>query len=117
ALSFPTIKFRQMTLFCHPVTWRIHVRNAAQAIIDSANNAAAADSARRADPLASIAKNTAPIAATPAALAICAVVPYMPEPAPALATVASTTSGARYRRELRRSDAWKPTSLGIACIG
>jgi FkbM family methyltransferase len=37
-------------------------------------------------------KNTVPIAATPAALAICAVVPYMPAPAPALTgfTVAST---------------------------
>ena len=46
----------------------------------------------RADCSASIAKNTAPIAATPAALAICAVVPYMPEPEPALAgfTVEST---------------------------
>ena len=41
---------------------------------------------------ASTAKNTAPIAATPEALAICAVVPYIPEAEPALTgfTVEST---------------------------
>ena len=64
----------------------------AQATIDSANSADAASSAIRADCAASTAKNTAPIAATPAALAICAVVPYIPAPEPALAgfTVEST---------------------------
>src|SRR5882757_2795089 len=91
--SFPTIEFRQLTLICHPVVARrIHVRNTALAIIESANSADAATNAKRADPAATIAKNMAPIAATPAALAICAVVPYMPEPAPALPgfTVEST---------------------------
>ena len=71
---------------------RIHARNTAQVTIDSANSAVAANSASRADCAASIEKNTAPIAATPAALAICAVVPYIPAPEPALAgfTVEST---------------------------
>ena len=61
-------------------------------LIDSANNTHAANSASRADPAVSIAKNTAPIDATPAALPICVVVPYIPEPAPALEgfTVEST---------------------------
>jgi hypothetical protein len=61
-------------------------------MIESANSADAAKSASCAEYAASIAKNTAPIAATPAALAICAVVPYMPDPEPALAgfTVEST---------------------------
>ena len=60
--------------------------------IDSANSADATNSASRAERAASIAKNTAPIAATPAALAICVVVPYIPAPEPALAgfTVEST---------------------------
>jgi hypothetical protein len=65
----------QVTLICHPVARRIHVRNATQAIIDSANSADAASNASRLDWFDSIAKNTAPIAATPAAFAICAVVP------------------------------------------
>src|ERR1700749_4713735 len=71
---------------------RIHASNAAQAAIESANSAVAANSAGRADCAASIEKNIAPIAATPAALAICAVVPYIPAPEPALAgfTVEST---------------------------
>src|ERR1700733_12069552 len=64
---------------------RIHDRNAAQMAIDSANSANDANSASRADSAACVAKNTAPIAATPAALAICAVVPYIPAPDPALA--------------------------------
>jgi hypothetical protein len=83
-----------LTLLCHspPIARRIHVRNATQTMIENANSADAATNADLADPAASIAKYTAPIAATPAALAICAVVPYMPEPAPALAgfTVEST---------------------------
>jgi hypothetical protein len=56
-------------------TDRIHDRNAAEARIDSANMASAASNADGAEKTASIAKNTAPIAATPAALATCAVVP------------------------------------------
>jgi pyridine nucleotide-disulfide oxidoreductase len=43
------------------------------------------NSASRADETASIAKNTAPITAMPAALPICVVVPYIPAPEPALA--------------------------------
>src|SRR6202161_1219103 len=74
-------------------TDRIHDRNAAEATIDSANNATAANNARCAEKIASTVKYTAPIAATPAALAICAVVPYIPAPEPALSgfTVESTT--------------------------
>ena len=66
--------------------------SAAQVTIDSTHSAVAANSASCADCAASIEKNTAPIAATPAALAICAVVPYIPAPEPALAgfTVEST---------------------------
>src|SRR3954464_6258811 len=79
-------------LAAHDAARRIHDRNAALAAIDNANSAIAANSASRAEFAASIAKNTAPIAATPAALAICAVVPYIPAPEPALAgcTVEST---------------------------
>jgi len=71
---------------------RIHDRKAALAIIESVNTANAAKSASSAELAASIAKNAAPFAATPAALAICAVVPYMPDAEPALAgfTVEST---------------------------
>jgi hypothetical protein len=71
---------------------RIHVKNAALATIDVANSADDIKSANRADRAASVAKNTAPIAATPAALAIWVVVPYIPAPEPALAgfTVEST---------------------------
>jgi hypothetical protein len=60
--------------------------------IDSANSANAANNAGRADQTVSMAKKTAPIAATPAALAIWAVVPYIPAPEPALTgfTVEST---------------------------
>src|ERR1700724_3620528 len=71
---------------------RIHDRNATQVRMDSANSANDANSAGRTDKAASTVK-AAPIAATPAALAICWVVPYMPEPEPALAgfTVDRTT--------------------------
>jgi hypothetical protein len=76
----------------HAAARRIHVKNPAQTKIDSINNASEASSATRADWAAAIAKKAAPIAATPAALAICDVVPYIPAPEPALAglTVEST---------------------------
>jgi predicted transcriptional regulator len=38
-----------LTLICHPVIRRIHIRNAAQAMIDNANSATAASSAGRAE--------------------------------------------------------------------
>jgi hypothetical protein len=76
----------------HAAARRIHVKNPAQAKIDSTNNASEASSAARADWAAATAKKAAPIAATPAALAIYEVVPYIPAPEPALAglTVDST---------------------------
>src|SRR5882757_1760610 len=91
AVLSPELRLFTLT-FDQTAARRIHDRNTAQIIIDSENNAHAANSARRTDCAASMAKNTAPMAATPAALAICCVVPYMPEPAPALAgfTVEST---------------------------
>jgi len=60
--------------------------------IESANSVNDTNSASRAEKTASVAKNIAPIAATPAALATCEVVPYIPAPDPALAgfTVEST---------------------------
>ena len=53
--------------------------------IDAANSANDANSAICAENAACVAKNTAPITATPAAFAICAAVPYIPAPDPALA--------------------------------
>jgi hypothetical protein len=54
---------------------RIHVSNATHAAIDPAIAASAANIATCDEVCASIAKYTAPMAATPAAFAICAVVP------------------------------------------
>src|SRR3954453_2918668 len=62
---------------------RIHARNAVQIMINVANSASETRNPARADCTASTAKKTAPIAATPAAFPICAVVPYMPEAEPA----------------------------------
>jgi hypothetical protein len=76
------------------MTRRIQARNAAQVAIDSANSANAANRAETADLIASMEKNTAPIAATPAALAICDVVPYIPAPEPALAGFTTTATSA-----------------------
>lgn len=72
---------------------RIHDKNATQIKIQSANMTRATNIARSVELADSAAKNTAPIAATPAAFAICAVVPYIPEPEPADRgfTVESTT--------------------------
>src|SRR5262249_44801611 len=72
---------------------RIHDKNATHVIIENAKVISAANNACCAVCIDSTAKNTAPMPATPAALAICAVVPYIPEPAPAEAgfTLASTT--------------------------
>lgn len=64
-------------------TRRIHARNAAQIVINAANAASETKKPARADCNASTAKNAAPIAATPAAFPICAVVPYMPDAEPA----------------------------------
>jgi hypothetical protein len=45
----------RLTLICHPppVARRIHVRNAAQTMIENANSADAATNADRTDPVAS----------------------------------------------------------------
>jgi len=56
-----------LPLICHPATRRIHVGNATQATIEV--QTARAISRSGADRVESIAKNTVPIAATPAALA------------------------------------------------
>jgi hypothetical protein len=90
-LSVPRIATVNLNLL-HLAARRIHDKNAAQATIDGSNSANDANSASRAEKAASIAKNAAPIAATPAALAICAVVPYISAPESALVgfTVEST---------------------------
>src|ERR1700741_417057 len=74
---------------------RIHDRNATHVMIENAKMISAANNACCGAPIDSTAKNTAPTAPRPAALAICAVVPYIPEPAPAEAglTLASTKLG------------------------
>src|SRR5882724_59652 len=58
------------------VARRIHDSNAAHITIASAKSTIAVNNADDAECADSTAKNTAPIAATPAAFAICAVVPY-----------------------------------------
>ena len=76
----------------HAWARRIHVRNATQIMINAANKASEIKNAARDECADSAAKYTAPIAATPAALPICTVVPYMPDAEPAAAglTVEST---------------------------
>jgi hypothetical protein len=64
---------------------RIHAGNAAQIVINAANNASETVNAARDDCRDSTAKNTAPFAATPAAFPICTAVPYVPEAVPAAA--------------------------------